>query len=254
MQFLLQSENKNIDIDVLLVEDVIKSASCGINYLYSSILDMQNVDKLDEYIPVGSLEFVHKWLNLVYGIKNINPIEIPDVLRTFEFLKRKYKIVKASDVPKKGRYFIKDVSVLKNFSYSGDMENFDFSLLQNDRLYQVSEIVEIEAEYRVYIIQGKIEAIVQYDGNPLSFCDKRYIVDSGLLNKANIIYSMTEDYPNSYTMDIIVNERGTSICEVHPFISVGLYSTLWGVNLLSAYKDGILYAVNKNRELVEFAI
>ena len=35
----------------------------------------------------------------------------------------------------------------------------------------------------------------------------------------------------------------------HNFVSVGLYGTLWGNNLIYAYKDGIDYVINDNKEL-----
>ena len=34
-----------------------------------------------DYIPIGSVEFVHNFLNTYYGIKNVKPINIPTELR-----------------------------------------------------------------------------------------------------------------------------------------------------------------------------
>ena len=81
-------------------------------------------DEYKDAIPLGNLEFVRAFYKIFFNIDNEYPIEIPEVLRTDEFLKRKYKIVKREDIPKTGKYFIKDVSELKRFSYSGYMDYF----------------------------------------------------------------------------------------------------------------------------------
>ena len=54
--------------------------------------------------------FITFFIIIFYGIEKMNPIEIPKVLRTDEFLKRKYEICYGRNLPKKGRYFVKNVS------------------------------------------------------------------------------------------------------------------------------------------------
>jgi hypothetical protein len=88
--------------------------------------------------------------------------------------------------------------------------------------------MDIHAEFRVYIIDGEIVSIENYNGDPLVF------PDINLIKKANLIYSIQKDYPRSYSMDVMVTDRGTSIIEIHNFTSLGLYSTIWGTNLLYA--------------------
>ena len=83
---------------------------------YNDILLMP-VENIKDEIPVGSIPFVETWLKRVHGIERINPIEIPKFLRTKEFVKRDYQIVPYEDVPKTGKYFVKDVSVSKKFSF-----------------------------------------------------------------------------------------------------------------------------------------
>ena len=113
-----------------------------------------------------------------------------------------------------------------------------------EHLYQVSEILNVQSEYRVYIIDGEIENVCNYNGDPLVLPDVNFI------KKANAIYSIQPDYPKSYTIDVMVSDKGTSIMEIHPFISVGLYSTLWGSNLLQAYIDGINYVRKYNTKII----
>lgn len=280
MHFLLQKENGDIDMDVRIVKEKLDSIKYVHSYSYLSMdeffgydLDPETGEILGrplktkdeffidfaEYIPIGTIEFVTTWLKIFHGISNINPIEVPECLRINAYLKRKYSIVKADEIPREGEYFIKDASQLKVFSYCGEMKYFlnddmfekasksDMSLhLDPTHLYQVSEAVNILSEYRVYIIDGKIEAVVNYNGDPCIFPD----IDT--IQRANMFYSTQKDYPKSYSMDIMVTRRGTSIIEVHPFLSIGLYTTLFGDNLLYAYRDGIDYVINHNTNPVLF--
>lgn len=79
---------------------------------------------------------------------------------------------------------------------------FDNSLRLNpNHLYQVSEVVDILSEYRVYIINGNIENIVHYNGDPTIFPDVK------LIEEANLLYSKEKDYPKSYSMDVMVLQR-----------------------------------------------
>ena len=41
-------------------------------------------------IPLGTIEFTENYFKIFYGIEKENPIEIPPILRTYEFLKQKY--------------------------------------------------------------------------------------------------------------------------------------------------------------------
>lgn len=262
MLFLLQEEAGDFGttktIESLIVKDLIKLEKYSHKYISMSLQDFYTgnehgvniIKKEDEFpttykdaIPIGTIEFVTSWLRIFHGIEKENPIEIPPVLRTYEFLKRDYSIREFKDIPTKGRYFLKDASQLKGFSFSGDLEDFFKEKemeLDKTHLYQVSEIMDIHAEFRVYIIDGEIVSIENYNGYPLVF------PDINLIKKANLIYSIQKDYPRSYSMDVMITDRGTSIIEIHNFTSLGLYSTIWGTNLLYAYRDGIDYLVNHN--------
>ena len=205
-------------------------------------------------IPFGTIEFTTRWLQTFKGIEREIPIEIPPCLRQERFLKRKYNIVSVDQVPRKGDFFVKDASQAKWLKYKGDLEyqlndemfappisSRDNSIrFLSDHLYQVSEIVPIKAEYRVYIVNQKIEAICLYDGDPM------VLPDVELVREAHRIYSHQPDCPRSYSMDLMVNNRGTSIIEMHTFTCLGLYSVLWDENLLYALRDGIRYVEEYN--------
>ena len=51
----------------------------------------------------------------------------------------------------------------------------------------------------------------------------------------------------------MITPRGTAITEIHNYTSLGHYSTLFGDNLLYAYRDGIDYLLKHNTPITEFS-
>lgn len=263
MFFFLQKEiNRPIsEIEIFIVRDLLEHNRTLHEYLYYTVEDFSDDViwpsklRIKEAVPVGSIDYVGAYLKSIHGIENMNPIEIPKCLRTKDFLKREYAIVKKNDIPEHGVYFIKDVSQLKNFTYGGELGNLFWDRIWNkedmtselhldsDHLFQLSEYIEILSEYRIYFISGELQAVSHYNGNPW------ILPDMNLIKKANLIYSMQKDYPKSYTMDVAVTKNGTCLLEIHPFACVGLYNSLWGSNLLYAYRDGIDYYLFHNTKL-----
>lgn len=262
MFFILQKESKiEMDMEVFFVREQIKNSHDIDHYTYYKKEEFSRTVEYPKYIktgiPVGTIDFVESWLLVLHGIDHINPIEVPPALRKDEFLKRDYSIVTKEKIPKTGRFFFKDVSRLKKFSGVVDCDRFfidgiwekrknDFDNamhLDPTHLYQVSEAVDILSEYRVYIIDDEVEAIANYNGDPCVFPDVK------LIRKMANIYSIQKDCPRAYTMDIAVNERGTFLLEIHPWVSIGLYNSLWSRKLLYAYRDGIQYILDYNTEM-----
>lgn len=252
MLFVIQKEmsETGYDVDIILLKQVLQRRRILDSADEISLEEMTRcpADSLRDFIPVGSIQFVETWLNRCHGIDRINPIEIPKFLRTKEFVKRDYQIVPFDRLPNGKDFFVKDVTALKRFVYFGDpaclREERYAAAAPRDHLYQVSEIVDVISEYRVYVIGGEIENVCLYNGSPL------IQPDIGLIEKANALYKKRPDYPGSLTIDVMVSGKyGTELIEVHPFISVGLYSTLWGDNLVYAYRDGIKYVLRHNTKL-----
>ncbi|MBO5386953.1 MAG: ATP-grasp domain-containing protein [Lachnospiraceae bacterium] len=255
--FILQLYNSTLDIEQMIIKELLNKNKYLHEYQEITLSDIAD-SKYSNSIPIGTIDFITKWLNEHHNIKRENPIEIPKYLRTDEFLKRDYRIVTWEDIPRTGSFFLKDISELKNFSgmmnatYT-DIDNlfnyvpqnkFDSTLvLSKEHLYQVSSCFNILSEYRVYVIGRKIEAIGHYNG------DCTILPDIELIKKAVNIINNNEKYLKSYTLDIMVGKEGTAIIEIHNFTSVGLYNSLWGDNLLYAYKDGIDYLLNDNKEI-----
>lgn len=245
MNFIIQdADESHMELENYIIKDLI-IRSYGIHdYI---ILSMDKMILLyekgslptEKFIPIGSLNFVSKWMELKTGRKgNQIPIEIPPFLQTEYFLKRNYRIISDDEIPNKGKYFLKDVSVLKSYTYAGEMSFVDQKFLCKDHLFLLSEYVNILSEYRVYVVDGNIENICNYNGECSIF------PDSLVINDVIVEMKKHSEMPKSYTIDIMVTDRGTSVVEIHNFVSVGLYGCLWSQKLLSAYQDGIDYLLS----------
>jgi hypothetical protein len=255
-RYLLQTDAKDLDIEYMLVKNKIEHNKFLFDYLDLDTESMLKEAKEGD-IPIGDINYVTKFIQKVYNIEKENPIEIPKYLRTEGFLKRSYKILTYDQlVQLSGKVFIKDVSELKKFSsiVNTDYENIadffetknknDYSLvLDKTHLFQVSSIYDVESEYRVYVIDNDIVAIENYNG------DCTVLPDVDLIEKAVQMIMVHERYLKSYTIDVMVGRRGTALAEIHNFASVGLYSNLWGLNLVYAYRDGIDYLIHDNKPI-----
>lgn len=256
-KFLVQSDKDTLELEEKIVRELLRDTK---HVHESRSIHFSELDEVTEkgLIPVGTIQFVTKYLQNVYGFEKENPIEIPEYLRTEEFLKRDYNIVTVENIPRTGTFFLKDVSELKKFGQVITAEyfitdemfddaprgKFDLTLtFPKDHLYQVSEVFDIKSEYRVYVLDGSIECIAHYNGDATLF------PDVSLIRKAVGLITLNEKWLKSYTIDVMVGPKGTALIEIHNFTSVGLYSTIWGTDLLYAYVDGIDYLLNDNRTI-----
>ena len=255
MLFWLQREepDKELDIDIRILLDELHKQKYIHTYEFMSLDQVLSTHHDDSIIPVGTVEFVGAYLAKKYGIANMNPIEVPDVLREDQFLKRKYSIVAKEELPKSGYYFTKYVSKLKVFSHTGRIETLQFTDIGvepylQDGLYQVSEVVPILSEYRCFVQGDNIKVINYYDG------DCTVLPDITTVQKMVNYYMKDVDRPKAYTMDIaVIDGRGTALLEVHPWVSVGLYGYMFGSYLPYCYRDGLDYYITTNKEVTPFS-
>lgn len=258
MKFILENNSKELNLEDELAIEEIKHNKYIDEYTMIDKADIENLQRLNkiEVVPIGTIPFVTKCINKLYGVTKENPIEIPSYLRTDEFLKRDYRFDKLQNLPKVGKFFIKNIEELKSFTYCGELLNVnidglmeekkenDYSLsFKPDTLFSISEAVDILSEYRVYVINNKIVNISNYNGDCTLF------PDINLIKKAMLLIEYNSRWLKSYTIDVMITNRGTSIIEIHNFTSVGLYSTLWGSDLLLGYVQGIEYLVYDNKIL-----
>ena len=239
MLFLLEQVSKKSDlyIDQKILKDLLLRSQHSFQELWlcdfkdpeGGLLTKKCFSKeYEDAIPLGTIEFVNTYFAIFHNTE-MKPIEIPQCLRHEYFLKRKYDIVNYEDIPEDGRWFIKDASKLKSFQCIGNKNNVENI---EGHKYQVSEIIDIKSEYRVYFIDGKLYSIANYNGDPC------LLPDIELIQNANMKYSLDKDYPSSYTMDVAVTGKGTCIIECHVLFSCGLYTTVLGPDFLQGYIDG----------------
>lgn len=276
MFFILQDDKEfdKLDIELtVLKNELLKQKYVhqfivkGMDYFENNTIYPKDIN-IKEIIPVGSIDFVSKYLKNVHNIQKMNPIEVPNELRLDKFLGRKYKIVKAEDIPKEGYYFLKDVSELKNFTYSGKMEyffydeifdkpksKFDTRLhLNKNHLFEVSEVVNILSEYRVCILQDKIQGIQFYNGDPTIMPSPDEIKK---IKEMVLRYTLNKSRPGAYALDVAIIKsnnnigRDLIILESCPFTSLGTYG-LVGSFLPQMYRQGLDWYIKYNNIIEKF--
>lgn len=240
----------DIKKDMHFLEDI-ESFGCG-----------KYMDLIGDATPVGTIEFVEKFLSIVHNIPYMAPIEIPEVLRKEEYLLREYRIIDADQVPWTGDWFIKDASRLKQFSYLGDMSMFmydgifdrpkenDYSLhLDKSHKFVLSKRVCIQSEYRAFVYNDDIKGIQFYNGNPLVMPTEDEIKK---LRKMVSNYMADDTRPKAYAIDIAViktepKSRDIVLIELCPFACVGTYG--FSGNLPYMYRDGFLWYLQHNTQI-----
>ncbi len=243
MFYIVEKDNPNMKIEHFLWLDLIKSSREQHTVIECTIQEIPRVleNTPPIIIPLGCIDFTNEVLRHKYNISCMMPAEVPLCLRKEAFLGRFYKICPAADIPRDGAYFIKDATQMKGFSHLGSVKQIFHNDINPEHNYVVSSIVNIQSEYRVYIIGGEVYAIEYYNGNACVLPDIKKI------QMMNLMYMMQPDYPISYTMDIMVTEEGTFLTEIHPTLfSCGLYTTLLSESFLKGYEDGLRYLQNHN--------
>ena len=243
MNFILQSVNDNITIDqcfqmlqsieyykwknepilkVIVDMNELEHVGSHIKFLNELGKDFECSEFIpSEWCPVGTVEFVEKYLRIYFGDEiadnAMKPLNIPEELfalsgRDFivneqvsESLTHKYPDM----------YFIKDNDRIKN-EFNGLMYVSD-AIEHGMKNIQIQSIVDnIGSEWRVFIHNGVPCDIKNYSGDPFLFPDVKYI------NKCvdEISYMLKEG-----TIDVYVDEmmNKTYVVEAHKFFSCGLY-------------------------------
>ena len=181
----------------------------------------------ERLIPVGNIPFVQSFLE-----KKMKPIEVPDELR--RFLKREYFICKGQDVPKEylnNKYFFKDADTLKKWNNA--LNPYDLNLNDNTN-YVVSERVQFDSEYRVFVHEDEILGVQHYLGDVLLFPEAEYIRD--------VVYNYNG--PAAYTLDIGIHNGETDLIEIHPFACCGLYG-FYDRDIIPMLKKGFEWYQNQ---------
>ena len=175
----------------------------------------------DKYIPIGSVEFVSEYLKRFYpeSERALTPLNVPEVL--FPFAGR--NIVNVSSG--------KDLAVFKNNYFVYRKSNSKIKDGMNGMFYfmddtpvmlyclkgfQVSDVISIESEWRVFVFHNKIMYVSNYSGDPL------IMPDVSVIRQMVDVYK--DESPVAYTLDVGIDDKGnTIVIECHRFFSCGLY-------------------------------
>lgn len=213
MNFLIQTIDGEVkhDFSLALIEAIEYHRWKG-NSSFSIIKSEEASDKKEGFtikeiiIPSGSVEFVGKYINKKYG-KIPKPINIPPELNHYSFTKRKIFLVKDKPVQLPNKVFIKSCDKIK-----GPIKIGKESPKGN---WMVSDLINIESEWRAFIYDGKLVGLQNYSGDFTIFPDPDFIYRTIKVYKS---------CPPSYTLDIGINSKdGNFVIEVHNFFSTGLY-------------------------------
>lgn len=247
MKFLIQSEHMSTEIGTVLEHineynwinknrDEVDVEHCS----YNSLFDYKDIARNKVFdparVPVGSIEFAERLLQkTTIGFHNIHPLLVPHQLDAYKHRRTtvcssKEEIHNLFSEWKQDKLFIKSADVLKcNYTDTYTEEQIDF--LPKSEKYFVSEPVNILSEWRVFVLNGEILDIRNYDGDFWLLPDKKevdemvseYSYVGGPLNKI----SVNRGNPPAYTLDVAVIEKDgenkTIVIEVHNFVSCGLY-------------------------------
>lgn len=182
-----------------------------------------------EYIPIGSIEFVHKYMN-IYNIKIPNTINIPNELNKLKYIQRNTSYCYKSNI-NKFPIFIKPANELKLFTGGvvSTKSNLDllFPEIKDNTILFVSDVIDIVSEYRCLVYNNELVGLQHYLGDFTIFPD------------IETINNMIIDYKNSpvaYTLDVGVYNGKTILIECHNFYSVGLYGFNRNI-LLNMFQD-----------------
>lgn len=190
------------------------------------------VKDIRQYTPIGTIEFVMKFIDLYVkkgGSKKIKPLNVPEHVLDPKYSGRKIinrtinKDTRQSVFDElntfKSPLYIKSNDVIKDSMNGSYYTNHILDeLILPDGNYQISEHQSISSEYRCFVYKGKLAGIQYYSGDFTQFPNVNSIneIVSKLNNK--------ENEQSGYTFDVYVTSNGeTYLMEVHEFFSCGLY-------------------------------
>lgn len=183
---------------------------------------------VEDIVPIGSLEFVFDRMTEmgVKGVSNVTPLNIPDFLQQPEFLNRSYEsgltrqalLVSDMELPK----FIKSATVYKGFVDVVEDKRLIRGLSPVER-FDVSEVVDIEAEWRVFVQRDEMVGAKPYGSHHLFPKPPNVRFLERLIQAIKSERQAGGFFPMSYTLDIGVSLDGSFLIECHPFVSCGLY-------------------------------
>lgn len=247
MKFLIQSDNLTAEIGTVLEHineynwinqgrDEVDVERCSYNSLFDCKDIVHNKVFDPARVPVGSIEFAERLLQkTIIGFRNIHPLLIPHQLDAYKHRRTticssKEEIHNLFSEWKQERLFIKSADVLK-CDYTDIYTEEQISSLPKSEKYFVSEPVNILSEWRIFVLNGKVLDIRNYDGDFWLLPDRKEVEE--MVSQYSYISNYLKEpavnggNPPAYTLDVAViekdGEQKTAVIEVHNFVSCGLY-------------------------------
>lgn len=226
MKFLIQKINNEIwhDFSFHLIQSIHyknwidSNSKIRLRYLnYDTVIPDLDPFKPEyiKYIPIGSVEFVTKYLQYFYGLTP-KPRNVPECL--FDFAGRYIKNCDSSfnvkNLDVSGEYFIKSNDKIKEYDPYVIDTHKKYNVLPNGN-FQISEKVTFQSEWRAFVYENKLVGLQNYIGNFTHFPNVKRI--------NQIIKKFTDNgAPIAYTLDV-GDTFDTMIVEIHDFFGCGLY-------------------------------
>lgn len=189
----------------------------------AEIGDIDNIKHPENYIPIGTVEFVSKYLtaHFPWAKESLKPLNVPECL--FPFAGRKianiYTLEDFAPFEAVKAIYCKSMLNIKeqwNGDKHADGPNGTWYEPKAFIYCQVSELIDIDSEWRVIVFNGEIQHVGNYSGDCLVFPDSEAI--------RNMVKAYGEAAPKAWTLDVAVTTGGkTVVLECHRFFSCGLY-------------------------------
>lgn len=218
IKFVLQTIKKEIEHDFVFT---LREAINYTNWLYPNsmryIYAEDILPKHRSYIPVGSVEFVSKYLKMFFD-KVPKPVNVPESLRKYNFTGR-LVLTGTEKTQRIMHAFVKSNDIIKGYSQAVDPRT-----ILSPGNYQISEILsDIQSEWRCFVYKKNLLGIHYYSG------DFTRYPNIGAIKKMINNY---REAPCAYTLDVGMLPADPSpgslrprtiIIEAHDFFSCGLY-------------------------------
>jgi len=203
MKFLIQTYDEKIkhDFSFALIESIEYQNWLRNDKSFEFLLT--DGATLPNYIPIGSVEFVSKYIADYYGLTP-KPKNIPLELIGKNWTGR--NVINGTEKDIVGKKFVKSNDIIKSFT-----EICNTAPIGN---YQISELIEIESEWRAFIYDGKLVGLQNYSGKFDVFPN---------VDKIKAMINAYKSQPIAFTLDVAISNNDTIIIEVHDFFSCGLY-------------------------------
>lgn len=192
----------------------------------------KKLENPNDYIPVGSVEFVEDFVKANYGenaVRELKPM-YPEFFNDFYLgdmkLGNAYKAAEAISKDPSAALHVKSATRIKdenNGSYGPSYILGMKDIYNKDNGWYVGSCIYPKSEWRVFVNDGIILGIKNYNGSPWILPNEE-VVKRLVDGYCESIKYKTEE-SNTFVLDVGVSpiDGATKVVEIHEFYSCGLY-------------------------------